>query len=103
MSDNRRSSTRFAVSVPASLQIAGVTHDTEIKNLSLGGALIIHEDRLPNGTRVEVAFKLPGMADSIKVGGTVRWAAEFAIGIQFDGLRAKEVFALNQFFEGLPS
>jgi hypothetical protein len=43
------------------------------------------------------------MDDAIDVGGTVRWSNAEGVGVQFDGLRARDVWALNEYFKQLPS
>ena len=101
MADNRRSSTRHAVSVVGKLVLAGAPVDCTIVNLSLGGALIAQTIRHPMGARCTVAFKLPTMDELIEVGAVVRWSDETSVGIQFDGLRARDVWALNEYFKQL--
>ncbi len=68
-------------------------------NMSLGGALISAETKFSMGQRVEIAFHVPTQADAISVGATVRWSAADGVGIQFDGLRARDVWALNEYFK----
>lgn len=97
----KRTSVRHDVSLTATLVVGGETHQTEILNLSLGGALIAHHERVANGERVLVTFNIPTHDKPIEVGGSVRWASETALGIQFDGLRAREVWSLNKFFESM--
>jgi hypothetical protein len=70
-------------------------------NISLGGALISAGAKLSMGQRVSLAFSVPTQAEVIEVGATVRWSDDKATGLQFDGLRAREVWALNKFFEQL--
>ena len=89
------------MSIPAKLTIEGTAQELNISNLSLGGAFLDREERLSIGTRVSVEFSIPGRAEPIAVGGAVRWAAPTGAGVQFDGLRAGEVWALNQFFTSL--
>jgi Tfp pilus assembly protein PilZ len=72
-------------------------------NISLGGALIAAHAKYAMGQRVKIAFHVPSMADAIEVGGTVRWSNSDGVGIQFDGLRARDVWALNEYFKQLPS
>jgi hypothetical protein len=70
-------------------------------NLSLGGALIAAGAKLSMGQRVSITFSIPTQAEAIEIGATVRWSDDKATGLQFDGLRAREVWALNKFFEQL--
>ena len=84
------------------LTIAGAPNACTIVNLSLGGALLEATQRHGMGARVHIAFKVPTIDDLIEVDATVRWADTTSVGIQFDGLRAREVWALNEFFKQLP-
>ena len=75
-----------------------------IMNISLGGALVsAGNPRFPMGSRVTISFAIPTLEEAIEVGATVRWSDDKATGLQFDGLRAREVWALNKFFESLPA
>lgn len=103
VADNRRSSTRHDVDIAGTLAVGGAgaaAEPCQIKNLSLGGALIASH-KLPMGERVHVTFRLPTLEDPIASAGVVRWSTDDAIGIQFDGLRARDVWALGKYFESL--
>jgi len=52
---------------------------------------------------VHITFSIPTVEQAIDVGATVRWADTAAIGLQFDGLRALDVWGLNKYFEQLQS
>lgn len=97
-----RKSARHDVNISATLTVQGTAHETSILNLSVGGALVVFEERLSPNERVELAFRVPTLENEIKVGGVIRWAGGESLGVQFDGLRAKEVWALNKYFESLP-
>jgi hypothetical protein len=101
VAENRRTSTRHAVSITANLKVDGQDRPCNLINLSLGGALFTAQ-KLPMGQRVDIAFKVPTMEEAIEIGAVVRWSDDKATGIQFDGLRARDVWALNKFFEALP-
>ena len=101
MADNRRTSTRHAVSIAAKLAIEGAPKACTVLNLSLGGAQVSSVGKLPMGARVTIAFSVPTLEEPIDVGCTVRWADDAGLGIQFDGLRARDVWALNKYFETL--
>lgn len=103
MPSNRRSSTRHQVELPCTLRVAGdggPAAELELANLSIGGALV-RRPRLPLGTRVEVAFRIPTLEDSISTGAVVRWSTDVEVGLQFDGLRPRDVWALSKYFESL--
>jgi hypothetical protein len=101
VADNRRTSTRHAVSLVGKLAIDGASRACTVVNLSLGGAQVAAGTKLAMGQRVQLAFNVPTMEEPIDIGGTVRWSDDASIGIQFDGLRARDVWALNKYFEQL--
>jgi PilZ domain-containing protein len=100
MADNRRSSTRHTVSIASKLTINNTAHNYTMVNLSLGGALVTGA-KLAMGQRVQINFAVPTMAEAIDVGATVRWTDGSGVGLQFDGLRARDVWALNEYFKQL--
>jgi hypothetical protein len=100
--DNRRSSTRHDVDIAGRVKIGAETENCRVGNLSNGGAYIVLR-RLPMGERVTLWFRIPTHDAEIEASGTVRWATDQGIGIQFDGLRARETWALGKFFESLQS
>ena len=101
LADNRRSATRHDVEVPGTIAVAGAAAEPcTIKNLSLGGALLDIR-KLAMGAKVELTFRIPTLEDPIKTAAVVRWNSDGAIGVQFDGLRARDVWALGKYFETL--
>lgn len=72
-------------------------------NLSLGGALVSAGARFAMGQRLQISFTVPTLENPIEVGATVRWSDDQVTGLQFDGLRARDVWGLNKFFEQLPA
>ena len=103
MADNRRTAIRHAVSIVGKLAMGTppVTGDCTILNLSLGGALIAATRRYGMGERCNLIFQVPSQAEAIEIGATVRWSDDASVGLQFDGLRARDVWALNEFFKHL--
>jgi hypothetical protein len=101
VSDNRRA-TRHFVSIAAKLTTDGTSVDATILNLSVGGALASSTGKHSMGQRVNVWFKVPTLDQPIEISATVRWSDSNGIGLQFDGLRARDVWALNEFFKRLP-
>lgn len=101
MPDNRRTLTRHDVSIPAKLIVDGTPSDCTMLNLSLGGTLMATNTKYAMGQRVRVAFAVPNLNHAIEVGGTVRWSNTDEVGVQFDGLRARDVWALNEYFKQL--
>ncbi|MCW5802375.1 MAG: PilZ domain-containing protein [Deltaproteobacteria bacterium] len=100
MADNRRSSTRHTVSIPTKVTIDGAAREHTMVNLSLGGALIAGV-KLAMGKRIHVVFSIPTAEEPIDIGATVRWADDHGIGLQFDSMRARDTWALNEYFKQL--
>jgi len=101
VADNRRSSTRHDVDLSARVEIRGAQETCQIRNLSMGGAYL-GVRKLPMGERVTVWFRIPTHESEIEAAGTVRWSTDDGVGVQFDGLRARETWALGKYFESLP-
>lgn len=89
--------------MPVKLVIDGAPRECTTVNLSLGGALVTVGARLPMGHRLTIAFSIPQLAEPIEIGATVRWSDDTTTGLQFDGLRARDVWALNKYFDQLPA
>jgi hypothetical protein len=103
MADNRRSSTRHDVDLACAFSVNAAPSDaieTRISNLSIGGAMVKHP-RLPMGQRSHVSFRVPNHETAISIGAVVRWSTDDSVGIQFDGLRPKDVWALSKYLESL--
>ena len=92
-----RASQRYEAKLPVTVGVADRQFVCETGNVSLGGAYLITAERFPLGTRLSVRIVLPKVKDAIEVGATVRWSAGNGIGVQFDGLRARDVWALGKF------
>ena len=98
---DKRTSTRHTVSLEATLGVDGSPQSCTIVNLSLGGALVIAGVKLAMGLRVKITFHVPTVEEAIDVTSTIRWSDDKGVGLQFDGLRARDVWALNKYFEQL--
>lgn len=83
----------------------GASRTYTMTNLSVGGALLeagdTTEPKLAMGTRIAIRFAVPTLDEPIEVGATVAWSDQAVAGIHFDGLRARDVWALHKFFEQL--
>lgn len=107
MTENRRSATRHEVAIDVSVRLAEgaspagapVTIETTIENLSLTGAFLVIGQRLKIGSRVTLHFRIPTHERPIETAAVVRWSNDQGAGLQFDGLRAAEVYALGKLFE----
>jgi hypothetical protein len=100
VSQNRRTQTRFDVSIVTEMTCEGKTSECTMVNLSHGGAFMVFP-RLPMGTLCKVKFSIPTQPEAIETPAIVRWCTDQGVGVQFEGLRAKEVYALGKYFEQL--
>lgn len=102
----RRTEPRYAHRVEVEVKAGGKTFVAETRNLSLGGMYLESQDLLPIQTTVELRFKLPTQPEPVEVTAEVRWiepgegALRPGMGLRFHGLRARDVWAFNQLFQG---
>ena len=83
--------------------VDGKPIDVTVTNLSLGGALVEAGAKYAMGARMQIKFRVPSMEEAIDIGATVRWSDAKGVGLQFDGLRARDVWALGEYFKQLGS
>ena len=74
------------------------------QNLSLGGMFVETTQFLIEETPVQVRFQLPTQPEAVEITGAVKWVERGpertpGMGIRFQGLRARDVWALNRFFQ----
>ena len=102
--EHRRSDRRYERRVAIDVVHEGASFASYTRNISLGGVFIETESPLPFGVRVSLKFRIPTQTEPVEVDGQVRWQETEdgqvrGTGIRFDGLRARDVWALNKFFE----
>lgn len=100
MQTKRRSSTRDSVDLAASVEVLGDAASLRISDLSLGGAFVQHRRPLFVGQRVRLSFLLPGWG-VLDASALVRWKNPNGCGVQFQSLRAGEIWALNAYLKSL--
>ncbi len=96
-----RSSQRFDVQLDIEFTVGDKQHGCKTRNLSLGGAFVDSEVKPAFNSRVMLRFNIPNQREPVQVGGVVRWVDPGGFGVQFDGLRARDVWALGKYFEQL--
>ena len=108
---SQRKSARYAVDLDIQVVYDGQTLMGKAENMSIGGMFMNTTAALPFGARLALKFAIPTLKEPIQANGQIRWIDNHAstskedgepsigVGIQFDGLRAKHVWALNKFFE----
>jgi uncharacterized protein (TIGR02266 family) len=98
----RRADRRYERRIDIEFSYEGQSHSGHTRNLSLGGVFIETDVVLPFGARLQVRFRLPTQTEWIEVEGQVRWCDTSdevrGMGVRFEGLRARDVWALNKFF-----
>ncbi|MCA1665321.1 MAG: PilZ domain-containing protein [Myxococcales bacterium] len=102
--EHRRCDRRYDRRVPIDFAHEGSSYSSQTRNISLGGVFLETEETLPFGAKVSLRFKVPTQAETIEVEGQVRWLEMDdgrlrGLGVRFEGLRARDVWALNKFFE----
>jgi Tfp pilus assembly protein PilZ len=101
----RRIDPRYDRQLTVELTFDGHDHVCRSRNMSLGGMHVEARDPLPIGAAVSLRFQIPTQPELVEVGGDVRWVVatpgtdQVGIGIRFHGLRARDVWALNRYFQ----
>jgi hypothetical protein len=96
----RRENQRYSVDFGAEVTRGTSTVHARVLNASLGGLfMVMEEGDLPRlGDKVKVRFEIG--AHVIDASGVVRWHGPHGAGVQFDSLRARDVYELAKYFEG---
>ncbi len=95
----RRAQQRYDIEIPVVLTHEGQSYNTATRNMSLGGLFMNLNVPIPFGAVVRVSFSLPELDTPVEVDAHVRWVQpDVGIGVQYVGLRAREVWALQQLF-----
>ncbi len=107
MSDHfRRTDPRYARRLDVEIITGDRTLSATTGNISLGGVFLETTEVFPLQSRLQIRFRIPTQPEPIEVTGEVRWIEQgganqtAGVGIRFQGLRAREVWALNRFFQG---
>ncbi len=104
MSQERRRHARIRVACPVVVTRDGVRVEGQTFDVSLGGVgvEVAVDPPWALGQEVVLEITLPGLGEPARVPAVVRWVddiAPFRAGTQFrTGLRAREVWAINQLF-----
>ncbi len=102
--EHRRADRRYDRTIDIEVIADVATVQAKTRNISLGGVFITASSPLPFGSKVKLRFSVPTQTEVIEIDGEVRWVENeeggtHGLGIQFGGLRARDVWALNKFFE----
>jgi hypothetical protein len=69
-----------------------------LRSISLLGTFL-ELGRLPMGTQVNITFGLPAIGERLSLDAVVHWSTDHGVGVQFEGIRAREVWALWRYIE----
>ncbi len=108
MTIQRRTQQRYDIRLPVEFTFDGTDYQAQTRNMSLGGMFIETASPVTYGAIVKLVFRLPALQEPVEIQGEVRWVEKDGgltkgIGVQFQGLRAKHVWALNKLFANLAS
>jgi c-di-GMP-binding flagellar brake protein YcgR len=98
----RRAHERIDFSGEVEVEHAGETHEALSTDIAAGGMRVVFGDTAPVkvGDEITTRFRLPALDSTSEATAIVRWVGgpgNAAAGLQFNqGLRAREVWALNQ-------
>jgi uncharacterized protein (TIGR02266 family) len=104
----RRTDPRYERRLEVEIVADGKRQVGQSRNISLGGMFVESPEVLAVQTTIQVRFRVPTQPEPIDVTGEVRWAERgtpgqpHGMGIRFHGLRARDVWALNRFFQTTP-
>ncbi len=96
----RRAHDRLDVAIDVTIKVGGTVSEATCLNISQGG-MFIECDYIPMGETIQIAFDLPGLPATVDAEARVCWSERSGrkgVGVQFAGLRAIEVWAINQLF-----
>jgi uncharacterized protein (TIGR02266 family) len=97
---DRRSSPRVALGIPVSYRTPHTIAGALTLNVGKGGLAIRTMSPLPQGTEVQVKFRLPGTTDDVDASGRIAWSnRQVGMGIQFERLSAEAQSRLDAFVD----
>ena len=96
----KRKHARVEFETDVTIEVAGRKQSGTTINLSQGGALISTDIPLEFGQKLSLLINLPKVKETCAIPSVVRWSKASSVGIQFEVLRAIEVWGINQLFRG---
>lgn len=67
--------------------------------MSLGGMFVYTDAKVPFGADVKICLTIPALKEETNLDAVARWHDQGGVGLSFKGMRAREVWALNQLFK----
>jgi uncharacterized protein (TIGR02266 family) len=97
---DRRSSPRVTLGIPVSYRAGHTIAGALTLNIGKGGLAIRTMSPMPQGTSLQIKFRLPGMKDDIDTTGRVAWSdRKVGMGIQFETMEAGAQSLIDQFVD----
>jgi type IV pilus assembly protein PilZ len=99
--DTRRAYDRLDITFDVVVHHADRELEATCLNISQGGMFVQTPEPLPIDAQLSVVFRLPDIAQPVTAQARVAWSEQKTrrgVGVQFLGLRAIEVWAINQLF-----
>lgn len=97
---NRRTGQRVALGVPISFRAGRTIAGAITLDVGKGGLAIRTMNPLPQGTEIQVSFRLPGSLEDIEASGRVAWSdRKVGMGVQFERLSATDQRTLDTFVD----
>lgn len=90
-----RTTAQFHIELSALVTTTEAEVTCTVDSLSLGG-VFVRGAHLPIDTHAVLRFSLPKRAD-LEIPCTARWSTPEGTGLQFNGLRAADTYALTRF------
>lgn len=103
VTDQDQISRHYNVEVSALVRVFGEKVHQQIcqlRGMSLGGTFI-ELGRLSPGTQVNITFGVPTLGEKLSIDAVVYWSTEQGAGVQFEGMRARQVWALWRYLESV--
>ena len=102
----RRVNQRHDVQLPLEVVTVNASRPAVIQNMSVGGLFFHCEFPVDRQELFAVIFSIPTLDVPIRVEVVVRWTEKIgestnAVGVQFLGLKAREVWAITKYFTSL--
>ncbi len=96
-----RQHARISYDEPVELAMNDQTHSARAINISQGGIFVETEMSPSFGDKLVLRIELPGVKKVSDIRCIVRWRKDDGLGLQFENLRAIEVWALNKLMHSL--
>ena len=95
---NRRTGPRVMLAVPISFQVGRAITAATTFDVAASGLGIRTMEPLPQGTALEIVFRLPGQTADVRASGRVSWSdRNVGMGIRFEHIAAECQGAIDRF------